>query len=103
MPESIENAAAADSAEMEELSEDDISMLTEQSLSVLSDLNLSEGLAGSFLTDLIQYLIRQEFLKKNFCERLETGRTIQEMLEKVTRLTAGQVFKAGTCALDSEV
>ena len=84
----------------------DLSSLTEpppKVFEVLDKVNFEHGISAEFATNLVQYLIRNHHVKKQFEDRVEEGKSLREKLGEVKKITAGQIFKAGSVALDSDV
>jgi hypothetical protein len=68
-------------------------------------LNLTSGYAGTFVTGMLQYAIKNEKNTENLTNRYKDGRTLKESLSKQEnkRFTAGSLFKANRVAIDSEL
>jgi hypothetical protein len=68
-------------------------------------LNLTSGYAGEFVTDMLQYAIKNERNTENLFNRYKEGKTLRESLAQQDnkRFTAGSLFKSNRVAIDSEV
>jgi hypothetical protein len=65
----------------------------------------TSGFAGEFVTDMLQYAIKNEKNAENLNRRYEEGRTLRASLaeQENKRFSAGSLFKANRVAIDSEV
>ena len=67
-------------------------------------LNLKCGLAGTIITDLLQYAMKEEGVNKNLKKRFAEGKMFrEEIVVGKRRVTAGLLFKASQLGLGSNV
>ena len=67
-------------------------------------LNLTSGLVGTIITDMLQYSLKEEGVNNNLKKRYAEGNIFRgEIFEGKRRLTAGLLFKASQLGLDSNV
>ena len=62
------------------------------------------GLAGTIITDLLQYAMNEEGVNESLKKRYAEGKMLQgEIVEGKRRVTAGLLFKTSQLGLDSTV
>ena len=84
--------------------ESDISYLTFSTIASIDSLNLKTGIAGDFLTDLLQDAIKNEYVQKNIYHRYVVGKALRTQVDGYKqRMTAGFLLKNGHIVLDNEV
>ena len=72
--------------------------------SVAQTLNLTSGSAGTIITDMLQYALKEVGVCDNLKKRYEEGKKIRgELFEGKKRVTAGLLFKASQLGLDTDV
>ena len=69
----------------------------------LTTLNFKTGIANDFTLDILQHLVRSEFVKKDLHDRYADGKRIRKGIDATKRLTGGVLFKANKIFLDDEV
>ena len=71
---------------------------------VAQTLNLTSGSAGTIITDLLRYAMKEEGFNKNLKKRYAEGKIPRgEIFEGKKRVTARLLFKASQLGLDSNV
>ena len=82
--------------------ESDISDLTYITIASVDSLNLTTGIAGDFLTDLLQDSIKNKHVQKNLDHRYVVGKDLRTQVDECKqRMTAGLLFKNGHIVLDN--
>ena len=83
--------------------ESDISDLTSSTLASVDSLNLTTGIAGDLLTDLLQDTIKNEHVQKNLDHRYVVGKALRTQVDECKqRLTAAFIFKTDTLFLTTK-
>ena len=71
-----------------------MSDLTAPSIVKVATLNLTTGIAGTLLTDLLQDALKNEHVRNNLESRYNVGKTLRQHTEQSKqRMTAGFLFK----------
>ena len=71
---------------------------------VAQTLNLTSGSAGTIITDMLQYALKEEGVNDNLKKRYAEGKILRgEIFEGKKRVTAGLLFKVSQLSLGSNV
>ena len=71
---------------------------------VTQTLNLTSGLAGTIINDMLQYALKEEGVNDNLKKRYAEGKILRgEIFEGKKTVTAGLLFKASPLCLDNNV
>jgi len=71
---------------------------------VHENLNISKGLAGAVVTDVLQYVVKQKCVQENLQQRyIQANLLKKELSDGKQRLTTGNLFKSNKVPLDAEV
>ena len=78
--------------------------MTSSTIASVDYLNLTTGIAGDFLTDLLQDAIKKEHVQKNLDHCCVVGKALRKQVDECKqRMTAGFLFKNGHIVLDNKV
>ena len=80
----------------------DLTYLTDPALDTSPALNLTTGTAAFCIDSIVQHSDLMES-RERIKNRRENGKTIQELIQEISRISAGNVFLAGTCRLGQDV